>query len=96
MSELTGKTHGVRFSLEVDALIQDEADRTGQTRTEVIRNATAKQLKEPTLEFLLKQLEVRMLRRSFEMNAIIVGLTPQQRQQAIRECNSKFKQELLK
>lgn len=96
MNKLTGKTYGVRFSLEVEALIQEEADRTGQTCTEVIRNATAQQLKGPRLDFLLKQLEIRMLRRNFETNSIIVGLTAEQRQQAMHECNHRFKQEVLK
>ena len=57
---------------------------------------TAKQLKEPGLDFLLKQLEIRMLRRSFEVNSIIVGLTSEQRKQAMHECNAIFKQEVFK
>lgn len=95
MSDLTGKTHGVRFSAEIDALIQRVADKTGQTRTEVIRTSTATQLKQPSLEFLLKQLELRILRRNFEINCIIVGLTEEQRAQAILECNRVFGQEVI-
>ncbi|MCF9446156.1 hypothetical protein [Vibrio parahaemolyticus] len=96
MSELTSKTYGVRFSAEVEAKILSEADRTGQTKTEVIRNATAKQLNETPVELTIKQLELRLLRKTFAMNCIIVGLTPDQKAQAIKDFNSIFNQEVIR
>ncbi|EGQ8007781.1 hypothetical protein M5224_001812 [Vibrio parahaemolyticus] len=95
MSDLTSKTYGVRFSAEVEALIQRESDRTGQTKTEVIRSATAKQLKQEPIELTIKQLELRLLRKSFEMNCAIVGLTDKQKKQAATTSNKAFGQEVL-
>ncbi|EPC6194223.1 hypothetical protein ACR0W7_002432 [Vibrio cholerae] len=95
MSEFTSKTYGVRFTADVEAQIEREADRTGQSKTEVIRAATARQLNQPPLELAIKQLELRLLRNCFEMNCAIVGLTDVQRNQAARAFNQSIGQEVL-
>ncbi|EHH1246070.1 hypothetical protein NB466_08005 [Vibrio fluvialis] len=95
MSEFTSKTYGVRFTADVEAQIQREADRTGQSKTEVIRAATVRQLSQASIELQMKQLELRLLRNSFEMNSAIVGLTDEQRNQAAKAFNQSIGQELI-
>lgn len=96
MSKLTSKTYTIRLSLETQKSLMDKSDKTGLTPTEIIREATDRQLRQPTLTTLIRQLEIRMLRRNFEMNSIIVGLSSEQRAEAIKLCNEKFGQEILK
>jgi len=95
MSDLVGRTFSLKFPSDALACIESEMDKTGLTGNEVIRNATTSHLMHPSLIHLLKQFEANMLRRNFEMNAIIVGLTQEQRQQAVQDCNAAFGQEVL-
>jgi hypothetical protein len=95
MNNPMGPNIAARFSIDVHALICHEAEKSGLTKTEVVRNATIKQLKQPSLELLLKKLELRMLTHCFEMNCIVVGLTKVQRQEAVAECNAKFGKRIL-
>jgi hypothetical protein len=95
MGPLVGKSYGVRFPSDVQNKILAEADKNGFTQSEVIRNSVTRDLMQPSLEYLFKQMERRMLRHNFEMNCIIVGLNKMQREQAKRDCNSLFKQEVL-
>lgn len=95
MSDLVGRTFSLKFPADVLSRIEAEMDRTGLTGNEVIRNATTSHLMQPSLIHLLKQFEANMLRRNFEMNTIIVGLTQEQRQQAVRDCNTAFGKEVL-
>jgi hypothetical protein len=95
MSDLVGRTFSLKFPGDALACIESEMDKTGLTGNEVIRNATTSHLMQPTLIHLLKQFEANMLRRNFEMNVIIVGLTQEQRQQALKDCNVAFDQEVL-
>jgi hypothetical protein len=95
MSDLVGRTFSLKFPSDALACIELEMDKTGLTGNEVIRNATTSHLMQPSLIHLLKQFEANMLRRNFEMNAIIVGLTQEQRQQALKDCNAAFDQEVL-
>jgi hypothetical protein len=95
MSDLVGKSYGVRFPVDVQQKIQEHADRHGLTQTEVIRNSTTKHLMQPSLEHLIKQLEKRLLQKLFEINSVIVGLNESQREQAITDINTAFKQKVL-
>ena len=95
MSDLVGKSYGVRFPADVQQKIQQHADQHGLTQTEVIRNSTTKHLMQPSLEYLIKQLEKRLLQKTFEINCVIVGLTTTERKKAITDINDKFKQEVL-
>lgn len=95
MSDLVGKSYGVRFPADVQQKIQEHADRNGLTKTEVIRNSTTKQLMQPSLEYLIRQLEKRLLQKSFAINSVIVGLTEEQREQAIADINDTFKRKVL-
>ncbi|GDY26728.1 hypothetical protein AHAT_26180 [Agarivorans sp. Toyoura001] len=95
MSDLVGRTFSLKFPADVLNRIEAEMDKTGLTGNEVIRNATTSHLMQPSLIYLLKQFEVNMLRKNFEMNAIIVGLTKEQRLQAVEDCNVIFGKEVL-
>lgn len=95
MSDLVGRTFSLKFPADALACIESEMEKTGLTGNEVIRNATTSHLMQPSLIHLLKQFEANMLRRNFEMNTIIVGLTQEQRQQALKDCNAAFDQEVL-
>ena len=95
MAKFSSPTYGVSFTEDIDALIRAEVSRTGLKKTEVVRNAATESLTQPALSHLIKQLELRMLQRNFEMNCIIVGLNEQQRQQAAQLCNDAFEQEVL-
>jgi hypothetical protein len=95
MSDLVGRTFSLKFTADTLAHIEAEMDKTGLTGNEVIRNSTTSHLMQPSLIHLLKQFEVNMLRRNFEMNAIVVGLSQEQRRQAVQDCNTAFGQEIL-
>ncbi len=95
MSDLVGRTFSLRFPGDALARIESEIDKTGLTGNEVVRNAATSHLMQPSLMHLLKQFETNMLRRNFEMNAIIVGLTQEQREQAVKDCNTAFGKEVL-
>ncbi|ARN64659.1 hypothetical protein FORC36_0142 [Vibrio vulnificus] len=82
----SSKTIGVRFTPDVYRHISSKGYRTGLTDTEVVRNAVTESLMKPSLEHLLNQLEIRMTRKLFEMNCIIVGLNDEQRVQALTDC----------
>ena len=95
MAKFVSPTYGVKFPDEIDTLIRAEAARTDKSKTEVVRHAATQSLTQPSLSHVIKQLELRLLRRNFEMNCIIVGLNAQQRQQAAQLCNTAFGQEVL-
>ncbi|TMO64844.1 hypothetical protein [Pseudoalteromonas aurantia] len=95
MAKYNGRSYGVSFTEDIDSLIRAEVSRTGLSKTEVVRNAATESLTQPSIQHLIKQLELRMLQRNFEMNCIIVGLNEQQRQQAAQLCNQAFEQEVL-
>lgn len=95
MAKFSSPTYGVKLTEEADTRVRAEATRTGLSKTEVVRNAATESLTQPSLSHLIKQLELRMLQRNFEMNCIIVGLNEQQRQQAAQLCNEAFEQEVL-
>jgi hypothetical protein len=95
MSKLVSQSYGVRFDADTHARIRAKAAKEGISETKAVRNAATESLMQPSLSYLLKQLEHRMLNRNFEMNCIIVGLNEQQRQQAAQQCNIKFGQEIL-
>jgi hypothetical protein len=95
MSDLVGKSFGVRFPADVQQKIQENADKHGLTQTEVIRNATTKQLMQPSLEYLIKQLEKRLLQKSFEINCVISALNEVEREKAITYINAALKQKVL-
>ena len=95
MAKFVSPTYGVKLTEEADTLVRAEVSRTGLSKTEVVRNAATESLTQPSLAHLIKQLELRILQRNFEMNCIIVGLNEQQRQQAAQLCNEAFEQEVL-
>ncbi|MFA0629126.1 hypothetical protein AB4589_15105 [Vibrio sp. 10N.222.49.A3] len=95
MAELTGKTIGIRLPPALDAKVLREADRTGQTKTEVIRAATVRQFDQEPIEVLIKQLELKLLRKTFEINCEIVGLTEDQKAEAVININLALGQEVL-
>jgi hypothetical protein len=95
MSNLVGKSYGVRFPADVQQKIQEHADRHGLTQTEVIRNSTTKQLMQPSVEYLIKELEKRLLKKTFEINSVVVGLNETQREQAKADINDTFKHKVL-
>ncbi|WP_159821542.1 hypothetical protein [Colwellia sp. 20A7] len=96
MSNYSDKGRFVRFEREVDAKLQAEADRKGLPVIDIIRDSAFRYFDYPNHELLFQKLEIRLLRRLFTMNSIIVGLNDNEIQKALEQCNKEFEQEVLK
>lgn len=96
MKQQNQKAVTVRFPMSDYLEMVSEAETKNTTTADVIRQVWAGHQKQKSLAALLTQLELRLLRRTFDICAATVGLSVDERGQAARQVNQSLGKELVK
>jgi hypothetical protein len=86
----TMRACSVRLPQILHAHLQDEAEKRGTTVGDVMRDALLRFREQQALSEQIAQLEARFFRKVFEAQCAVAGLTPSEREEAMRDLKQRM------